>query len=174
MIINQLTPLQMVIAFVLAVVGAGAVLYSLTRLYRFLLLKNGYAGEDEIEVVLMPVLYKTIYGIFEFETHALTLFQRALKTTDKKEMARITYNLVKELTVKVPGLPISVVVGNLVTEKQWAVFVQSAFDKLYAWYASAKDGLLDEFRKELPDLMMAQEAIAEGHTAPRFGPRRTM
>lgn len=137
--------------FCLATAGIIALLYGLIQLAKGLKLwlelrrKEGRPAHI-LEQMLMPILTQAIVTVYELSEHSLDLFGRQLTTIDKQEAARLTYDYLKDLKIKVPGLPISIRLGDLVTLVQWSTFVQSAFDKLIALYLDAKKGLLDELR----------------------------
>lgn len=146
--LNQ--PAFVVAVYVVAVVGLLTILYGLIQLFNFLKLKQGYASEGQIEKLLMPWLHQCIFSVHEMSEHALELFGRALEVSDKREIARLTYDFLKDIEIGIPGLPLSVRLGDVVSPEQWAGFVQNAFDQLKTWYDQASQGLLDGL--ELPTL----------------------
>lgn len=139
--LHELTPAQLATVYILATAGLGALLYGLIRLAQYIALRGGFA-DKRLEAVLMPLLHQAIMTVYELETHAFGLINRALEVADKKEIARITYGMLKDVSVGIPGLPFSIQLGKLVSEEKWERFVKSSFDTMQAWTKKATSGLL--------------------------------
>lgn len=142
-----------VLLFALSVAGLLALLYGLLQLAKGLKLwlelrrKEGRPAEA-IEQLLMPLLHQAIFAVYEMSEHALDIFGKKMESADKQELARVTYSQLENVKIEVPGLPISVRLGDVISQEQWATFVQSAFDRLMAWYREAKQGILDELQPQ--------------------------
>lgn len=147
--LQEFTPVQLTTVYVLAVAGLGAVLYGLIRLAQYITLRGGFA-DKRLEAVLMPLLHQAIATVYELETHAFELINRALEVADKKEIARLTYDMLDDVSVGIPGLPFTVRLGSLVTEEKWERFVKSSFFTMQAWTRRATSGILRELDPARP------------------------
>lgn len=139
----MLTPVQLTTVFFLAVAGLTAILYAMTRLAQYITMRGGFADE-RLEALLMPLLHQAITTVYEMETHAFEFIDRAMEVADKREIARLTYGLLVDVTVSIPGLPLDVRLGALVTEEKWSKFVDSSFETMRDWTKWATKGLLRE------------------------------
>lgn len=153
---NLQDPRTVVILLALSAAGLVWLLIGLKRLYSFLALKQGYPNEEQIERYLLPLIRRVIVAVYELSEHALERFGRALESADKREMARLLYDL----------LPDEVAVGparwrwkKAVSLDEFAVFVQREFDRLIAWYREAEGRLLEELR---PVILLASVPQGDG------------
>jgi len=113
---------------------------SLTRIYSYLKnTKQGYPNEEEIEEVLLPIVYNAILSAYRVSEWTLDKFGEQLNGVDKKAIADSLYRILPAVIV-ING--VCVPVKQAISEKQFSKLVQSTFDTFVSFYNTNEDLLM--------------------------------
>ena len=133
----DLNLMAVLIAFAVILIG----LILGIKVYEFLRKeKQGYPYEDEIEDMILPLIYQAIFVGFKTSEEMLDRFGETLCGADKKRIAVLIYNLIPDV-ILVRGIPIEV--KKLISEEQFSIFIQKVYDEMIAFFMDYKETFVD-------------------------------
>ena len=144
------------VAVVAATLAAANLLLAfLARVYPILRWKEqGYPYEEQIERLLLPVIFETICAIFKFSDHAVDTGLDRLHAVDKTRLVDYLYN--SDLLPDVIRIPLGALGWNIewrkyVSQEAFGNLVKGAYDKFVAQYerlAAAYEDAYNEWLEE--------------------------
>ena len=116
-------------------VGIIAVLLGIVILVRgYSFLKHSeqnYPNEQEIEALILPIVYKAIFSAYKTSEWALSEFGAQLEGIDKKAVADSLYSALPGVII---WQGITIPVKQIINQKQFSNLVQSTFDEFMQFY----------------------------------------